>query len=72
MPIPDVRQRRFIITKKDRRYKIPPIFGLSSIACLYDLLAFRFDQSVCISFSLINYIDFFRLRIAEYKEVMSK
>ena len=59
-------------TKKDRRYKIPPVFGFSSIACLYDLLAFRLDQSVCIAFSLIDYIDFFRLRITEYKEVVSE
>ena len=37
-----------------------------------DILKFRFNQTVCIAFSLIYYIHFKCIRIAEYKEIMSQ
>ena len=38
------------------------------ISCFLEL---RLDQSISIAFSLIHHIDLFRLRIAEYEEIMS-
>lgn len=34
-------------------------------------LTFRFDKSVCISFSLVDYIYFVILCISEYEEIVS-
>ena len=39
-------------------------------ACIKHALEFWFNQSVCISFSLIYYVHFFGFRILEYEEIM--
>lgn len=40
-------------------------------ACLNYVSEFRFNQAVCIPFSLIHYVHFLCFRILEYKEIMS-